>query len=175
MLPGSAPAPTNALVALIEKEEGERCRIALVSVVPNTGDVVWDEFYGRCFQSGGADFSDSAVRSELETRLTHIQPAEFLLPLKLSHATEKVLKHMTGTSRSATAVRVERINDVLDYNSAFDFLTRFYKSDSDEPIEIDLTADEDPPTPGEASEAAATADNLDVTTGLPGESIGGMN
>lgn len=38
--------PTNALVAIVEKEDGERCRIALVSVVPNTGEVVWDEFNG---------------------------------------------------------------------------------------------------------------------------------
>ena len=49
IIPGSAPPPTNALVAIIETGMGgmavdERARIALVSVIPGTGDVVWDEF-----------------------------------------------------------------------------------------------------------------------------------
>ena len=43
---------------------------------------------------------DSQVRSELETRLTHLQPAELLLPeAGLSKATEKVLRHFTGDPR----------------------------------------------------------------------------
>jgi DNA mismatch repair protein MSH3 len=51
ILPGSAPPPTNALVAIVEKGMGgqaadEKVRIAMVSVVPGTGDVVWDEFDG---------------------------------------------------------------------------------------------------------------------------------
>lgn len=52
IVPGSAPPPTNALVALVEIGMGgmaldERVRIGLVSVVPETGDVVWDEFDGE--------------------------------------------------------------------------------------------------------------------------------
>jgi hypothetical protein len=80
---------------------------------------------------------------------------------------------MTGASRSATTVRVERIKDTMTYNSAFDFLTKFYQGQSDEPMEIDLTADDDDeeaPTPisrgGENG-----ADNVDVATGLPGECV----
>lgn len=69
---------------------------------------------------------------------------------------------MTGASRSATAVRVERIQDTMDYNAAFDYLTKFYKG-KDEPMEIDLTGDEPP-----SRESTQVADNLDVTTGLPG-------
>jgi DNA mismatch repair protein MSH3 len=46
-LPGAAPPPTNALVALVEVDTGDRARIALVSVVPNTGDIVYDEFDGK--------------------------------------------------------------------------------------------------------------------------------
>lgn len=53
-LPGSESSPTNALVALVEIGMGgmavdDRVRIGLVSVVPETGDVVWDEFDGRSF------------------------------------------------------------------------------------------------------------------------------
>jgi DNA mismatch repair protein MSH3 len=47
LLPGAAPPPTNALVALVEVDTGDRARIALVSVVPNTGDIVYDEFDGK--------------------------------------------------------------------------------------------------------------------------------
>jgi len=48
---GSAPPPTNALVAIVEQDLGglaadDRVRIGLVSVVPTTGEVVWDEFDG---------------------------------------------------------------------------------------------------------------------------------
>jgi DNA mismatch repair protein MSH3 len=51
VVPGTAAPPTNALVALVEIGMGgmaldERVRIGLVSVVPETGDVVWDEFDG---------------------------------------------------------------------------------------------------------------------------------
>lgn len=48
-----------------------------------------------------ADGLDSQVRTELETRLTHLQPAELLLPASgLSKATEKVLSHFAGTTKS---------------------------------------------------------------------------
>lgn len=49
--------------------------------------------------------SDTHMRSELETRMTHIQPAELLLPdAKLSRATEKVLNFFAGVSRSVPAI-----------------------------------------------------------------------
>jgi len=52
VVPGSAPPPTNALVAIVETNMGglskdDRVRIGLVSVVPPTGEVVWDEFEGK--------------------------------------------------------------------------------------------------------------------------------
>jgi DNA mismatch repair ATPase MutS len=52
-----------------------------------------------------ADYSlifipDSQVRTELETRLMHLQPAELLLPASgLSKATEKVLNHFAGHTK----------------------------------------------------------------------------
>jgi DNA mismatch repair protein MSH3 len=52
IVPGSAPPPTKALIAIVEQGIGgqasdERVRIAMISVVPGTGDVVWDEFDGK--------------------------------------------------------------------------------------------------------------------------------
>lgn len=41
-------------------------------------------------------FEDGYMRSELETRLLHIEPSELLLPHALSKATEKVISHMSG-------------------------------------------------------------------------------
>lgn len=52
IVPGSAPPPTNALVAIVEMGMGgiatdDRVRIGMVSVVPTTGEVIWDEFDGK--------------------------------------------------------------------------------------------------------------------------------
>lgn len=156
--PGGAPPPTNALVAIVEQPLGgiardDRVRIALVSVVPNTGDVVWDEF------------DDSEVRSELETRLTHLQPAELLLPASgLSKATEKVLKHAAGSSSSASVIRVERIHDVMEYSAAFDFLTTFYRRGSDV---VDLAAEEGVDVDME-EQNGTQSDSITLASGLPG-------
>ncbi|WVQ64881.1 uncharacterized protein L199_003050 [Kwoniella botswanensis] len=122
IMPGSAPPPTNALVAIVEQGMGgmsydERVKIAIVSVVPGTGEVVWDEF------------DDSQVRSELETRLTHLQPAELLLPKdRMSKATGKVLHHYAGgtSTGSGNTIRTEMIEQILPYDQAFDYLTQFY-------------------------------------------------
>ncbi|RXK40429.1 DNA mismatch repair protein MSH3 [Tremella mesenterica] len=122
VLPGSAPPPTNALVAIVEQGLGgltadERVRIGLVSVVPGTGDVVWDEF------------DDSPVRSELETRLDHLSPAELIIPARdLSKATEKMLNHFAGISRTSVSasVRIERVDKVAKYSAALSFLSDFY-------------------------------------------------
>jgi DNA mismatch repair protein MSH3 len=51
ILPGTAPPPTNALVAIVEDSLGgagldEKVNIGIVSIVPSTGEVVWDEFQG---------------------------------------------------------------------------------------------------------------------------------
>lgn len=50
---------------------------------PATGDIVYDVF------------DDGYMRSELETRILHIEPCELLLPQSLSTATEKVIKHVS--------------------------------------------------------------------------------
>ena len=223
VVPGSALPPTNALVALVEQGLGglavdDRVRIGLVSVVPGTGEVVWDEFDGRSeseyMRCDLADqVADSQVRTELETRLTHLQPAELLLPASgLSKATEKVLNHFAGntkcgnpfvsrlradTSRTSasSSVRVERIEKILAYDAAFDYLTRFYRREtrstkiSAKPKlghraseEIDLTALSDEEgeygkrgletgEDGQQKDASERdgADPIDLAAGLPGE------
>lgn len=72
-------------------------------------------------------------------------------------------------SRSATAIRVERFEDVMDYNTAFDYLTKFYKGKADDVMEIDLTGDdeEDVASPAEHHEDE-NMDAIGVAAGLPG-------
>lgn len=82
--------------------------------------------------------TDSRIRNELETRLTHIQPAELLLPEELSRETRKVIEHLS-IGRSTADVRMERVKQE-DYTIAFDYLTDFYK----EHRTIDLTEEDVP-------------------------------
>lgn len=113
--------------------------------------------------------ADSPVRSELETRLTHLQPAELILPKgKLSKTTEKVLRHITQTAQPGETVRVERV-DVPEHSDAFDFLTEFYKSKDKgkEKEPIDLTGEEDGDVPMHDDEQDPNDDPIGLARGLP--------
>lgn len=76
----------------------ERVHVGLVAVQPATGDVVYD------------DFEDGFMRSEIETRLLHIAPCEFLIVGELSKATEKLVLHLSGSKTNVFGdkIRVER-------------------------------------------------------------------
>ena len=65
---------------------------------PATGDVIYD------------DFEDGFMRSEIETRLLHIAPCEFLIVGDLSKASEKLVQHLSGSKTNVFGdkVRVER-------------------------------------------------------------------
>ncbi|TYJ59150.1 hypothetical protein B9479_000139 [Cryptococcus floricola] len=122
---GAAPPPTNALLVVVEDPAGASgdnsdTAIALISVTPGTGEVTWDEF------------TDSRVRTELETRLAHFRPTEMILPRDLSKPTRKVLEYYSGGSKmkGTTSVRVEHLEETPDYDESFDFLTSFYHQNS---------------------------------------------
>ncbi|KAI1759040.1 muts domain V-domain-containing protein [Hypoxylon sp. FL1150] len=77
----------------------EKVDVGIIAVQPATGDIIYD------------NFEDGFMRSEIETRLLHISPCEFLIVGELSKATDKLIQHLSG---SATNVfgdrsRVERI------------------------------------------------------------------
>ncbi|CAO1633656.1 unnamed protein product [Parajaminaea phylloscopi] len=122
---GDNPAAQNSLVAIVERLEGgvygsdERVSIGLIAVQAATGAVVFDQF------------ADSSMRSELETRLAHLHPAELLLPPegKLSKPTEKLVRYLAGHSlgSSSARVRVERTGAVLSYQDAFAQVLGFYE------------------------------------------------
>ncbi|OJD17750.1 DNA mismatch repair protein MSH3 [Emergomyces pasteurianus Ep9510] len=77
----------------------EKVRVGIVAVQPATGDVIYD------------DFEDGFMRSEIETRLLHIAPCEFLIVGEMSKATEKLVQHLSGSKTNVFGdrVRVERV------------------------------------------------------------------
>ncbi|KAF1914937.1 DNA mismatch repair protein MSH3 [Ampelomyces quisqualis] len=77
----------------------EKVQVGLVAVQPATGDIIYD------------DFEDGFMRSEIETRLLHIAPAEFLIVGDLSKATEKLIQHLSASKTNVFGdrSRVERV------------------------------------------------------------------
>ena len=103
-----SPAPqspsTGYLLCMTEvnaKGHGndEKVHVGLIAVQPATGDIIYD------------DFEDGFMRSEIETRLLHIAPCEFLIVGELSKATEKLVIHLSGSKTNVFGdkIRVERI------------------------------------------------------------------
>lgn len=99
---GTSPA-TGFLLCITEtnaKGSGndERVHVGIVAVQPATGDVIYD------------DFEDGFMRSEIETRLLHIAPCEILIIGDMSRASEKLVKHLSGSKMNVfgDAVRFER-------------------------------------------------------------------
>ena len=100
---GGAP-PTGYLLCITENRSkgwgtDEKVHVGIVAVQPATGDVIYD------------DFEDSFMRSEVETRLLHIAPCEFLIVGELSKATEKLVQHLSTSKTNVFGdkSRVERV------------------------------------------------------------------
>ena len=76
----------------------ERVHVGIVAVQPATGDVIYDHF------------EDGFMRSEIETRLLHIAPCEFLIVGELSKTTDKLVQHLSSSSTHVFGdkVRVDR-------------------------------------------------------------------
>ncbi|KAI9843186.1 MAG: Mismatch repair protein msh3 [Sclerophora amabilis] len=102
--PGGDARATGYLLCLTESNAkgwgtDEKVQVGVVAVQPATGDVIYD------------DFEDGFMRSELETRLLHISPCEFLIIGELSSATEKLVQHLSGSSKNiyGEEIRIERV------------------------------------------------------------------
>lgn len=95
---------TGYLLCLTEnrnKDYGtdEKVHVGILAVQPATGDIIYD------------DFEDGFMRSEIETRLLHLAPCEFLIVGELSKATEKMVQHLSGSKTNVFGdkVRVEKV------------------------------------------------------------------
>ncbi|KAK5663311.1 hypothetical protein OQA88_3739 [Cercophora sp. LCS_1] len=77
----------------------EKVNVGVIAVQPATGDIIYD------------DFEDGFMRREIETRLLHISPCEFLIVGDLTKATDKLVQHLAGSSTNVFGdrSRVERV------------------------------------------------------------------
>ena len=101
--PAGAPS-TGYLLCLTESNargygNDEKVHVGIIAVQPATGSIIYD------------DFEDGFMRSEIETRLLHIAPCEYLIVGELSSATEKLIKHLSGSKSNVFGdqARVERV------------------------------------------------------------------
>ncbi|KAK5132449.1 Mismatch repair protein msh3 [Meristemomyces frigidus] len=118
---GGAPATGHLLCLTETRPRGwgsdEKVQIGLVAVQPSTGDIIYD------------DFEDGWMRSELETRLLHIAPCEFLIVGEVSKATEKLVHHLSGSKTNVFGdkARVERVDKPKTMAAqAYSHITSFY-------------------------------------------------
>ncbi|KAL1958290.1 hypothetical protein VTO42DRAFT_4607 [Malbranchea cinnamomea] len=103
--PASLSPTTGYILSMTESNakgwgNDEKVQVGIVAVQPATGDIIYDSF------------EDGFMRSEIETRLLHISPCEFLLVGDMSKATEKLIHHLSNTKMNAFGdkVRVERVS-----------------------------------------------------------------
>jgi DNA mismatch repair protein MSH3 len=118
---GSALATGHLLCLTETSPKGwgtdEKVQIGLVAVQPQTGDIIYD------------DFEDGWMRSELETRLLHIAPCEFLIVGEVSKATDKLVKHLSASKTNIFGdnARVERIEKPKTMAAqSYSHITKFY-------------------------------------------------
>jgi DNA mismatch repair protein MSH3 len=95
----------------------EKVQVGLVAVQPATGDIIYD------------DFEDGFMRSEIETRLLHIAPAEFLVIGDLSKASDKLIQHLSASKTNVFGdrSRVERVEKPKTMAAqAYSHISNFY-------------------------------------------------
>lgn len=119
---GASAQSTGYLLCLTETNANgwgtdEKVQVGLVAVQPATGDIIYD------------DFEDGFMRSEIETRLLHIAPAEFLVVGDLSKATDKLIQHLSASKTNVFGdrSRVERVEKPKTMAAqAYSHISNFY-------------------------------------------------
>ena len=95
----------------------EKVEVGIIAVQPATGDIIYDAF------------EDGFMRREIETRLLHISPCEFLIVGDLTKATDKLIQHLSGSSTNVFGdrSRVERVpKSATIAAEAYSHVTKFY-------------------------------------------------
>ncbi|EPE28138.1 DNA repair protein MutS, III [Glarea lozoyensis ATCC 20868] len=100
---GGAPSTGYLLCITESKAKGwgtdEKVDVGILAVQPNTGNIIYDTF------------EDGFMRGEIETRLLHIAPCEFLIVGELTKASDKLIQHLSGgnTNLFGDRIRIERM------------------------------------------------------------------
>ncbi|CZR51049.1 related to DNA mismatch repair protein [Phialocephala subalpina] len=118
---GGAPATGYLLCITESKAKGwgtdEKVDVGILAVQPATGDIIYDTF------------EDGFMRSEIETRLLHIAPCEFLIVGDLTKATEKLVQHLSGSTTNVFGdrIRLERVEKAKTMAAeAYSHVAQFY-------------------------------------------------
>ncbi|KAH6839669.1 DNA mismatch repair protein MSH3 [Alternaria rosae] len=119
---GASVQSTGYLLCITESNAkgwgtDEKVQVGLVAVQPATGDIIYD------------DFEDGFMRSEIETRLLHIAPAEFLVVGDMSKATDKLIQHLSASKTNVFGdrSRVERVEKPKTMAAqAYSHISNFY-------------------------------------------------
>ncbi|XP_066274176.1 DNA mismatch repair protein Msh3-like isoform X1 [Branchiostoma lanceolatum] len=135
-------APSTFLMAVCELPVQEpilanrgAIQIGIMAVQPSTGEIIYDGFV------------DNKARSELATRISHIQPVELLVPPKLSDETERLIAEITANSpREDDRMRLERIaHKAFNYQHAVDRVVEFYGEKTTEESKQEKTPKQETP------------------------------
>uniref|UniRef100_T1II89 DNA mismatch repair protein MSH3 n=1 Tax=Strigamia maritima TaxID=126957 RepID=T1II89_STRMM len=91
--------------------------IGIVACRPTTGDIIFDYF------------GDNSTRSQLENRITHIQPSEIIVRITgLSNATSQLLQDYA--LNTADPIRIEKQpDDLFDYVTAITKVSKFFEEE----------------------------------------------
>ncbi|KAH7162787.1 muts domain V-domain-containing protein [Dactylonectria estremocensis] len=120
---GGSGAPSGGYLLCITETKAkgwgtdEKVDVGIIAVQPATGDIIYD------------NFEDGFMRSEIETRLLHISPCEFLIVGDLTKGTDKLIQHLSGSSTNVFGdkSRVERVPRAKTMAAeAYSHVTQFY-------------------------------------------------
>ncbi|KAH6998340.1 muts domain V-domain-containing protein [Ilyonectria sp. MPI-CAGE-AT-0026] len=120
---GASGAPSGGYLLCITETKAkgwgtdEKVDVGIIAVQPATGDIIYD------------NFEDGFMRSEIETRLLHISPCEFLIVGELTKGTDKLVQHLSGSSTNVFGdkSRVERVpRGKTMAAEAYSHVTQFY-------------------------------------------------
>lgn len=94
----------------------EKVDVGILAVQTSTGDIVYDSF------------QDGFLRSEIETRLLHLSPCEFLIVGDLTRTTDKLIQHFSGSNNVfGDKCRLEVVAKTKSISSeASTHVTQFY-------------------------------------------------
>ena len=95
----------------------EKVQVGILAVQPATGDIIHDAF------------EDGFLRGEIETRLLHIAPCELLIVGGLSKATDKLVRHLSGSKTNVfgDSIRVEQAEkNKTTAAQAYSHVSNFY-------------------------------------------------
>ncbi|KAF5391272.1 hypothetical protein D9757_001964 [Collybiopsis confluens] len=120
---GSSPPPFLCIIEEKQKNNENDVSIALISICPSTGDVVYDEF------------EDSLMRLELEVDATpYVSP---LVPSTRSLAMSLIFPSNPSLPEGGQ-FRIERFSKLMTFDEAFKILTSFYMEKRHTPVSENL-------------------------------------